>query len=130
MTYPAITPSSRKFKAPQFPVTSVVSQSGATTRRLWGSRPVQAELSLTYRNIGDDDAAAIVGHYDDCKGSITKVSLPDATWDGASSDLKSYLKLDDYGTGIDWFFSSAPTVNGVFPGVSTVQVKLIGEIRA
>ena len=130
MTYPAITPSSRQFKAPQHPVTAVVSQSGATTRRLWGSRPVQAELSLTYRNIGDDDAAAIVGHYDDCKGSITKVSLPDATWDGASSDLKSYLKLDDYGTGIDWFFSSAPTVNGVFPGVSTVQVKLIGEIRA
>ena len=130
MTYPAITPSSRKFKAPQFPVTSVVSQSGATTRRLWGSRPVQAELSLTYRNIGDDDAAAIVGHYDDCKGSITKVSLPDATWDGASSDLKSYLKLDNYGTGIDWFFSAAPTVNNIFPGVSTVQVKLIGEIRA
>ena len=130
MAYPAITPSSRQFKAPQFPVTAVVSQSGATTRRLWGSRPVQAELSLTYRNIGDDDAAAIVGHYDDCKGSIAKASLPNATWDGASADLKSYLKLDDYGTGIDWFFSSAPTVNGVFPGVSTVQVKLIGEIRA
>ena len=130
MTYPAITPSSRQFKAPSFPVTAVVSQSGATTRRLWGSRPVQAELSLTYRNIGDDDAAAIVGHYDDCKGSITKASLPDATWDGASSDLKSYLKLDDYGTGIDWFFAATPTVDNIFPGVSTVQVKLIGEIRA
>ena len=130
MTYPAITPSSRQFKAPQFPVTSVVSQSGATTRRLWGSRPVQAELSMTYRNITDDQAAEIVGHYNDCKGPITKVTLPDATWDGASSDLKSYLKLDDYGTGIDWFFAATPTVDNIFPGVSTVQVKLIGEIRA
>ena len=130
MSYPVITPSSRQFKAPQFPVTSVVSQSGATTRRLWGSRPVQAELSMTYRNITDDQAAAIVGHYNDCKGSITKVTLPDATWDGASSDLKSYLKLDDYGTGIDWFFAATPTVDNIFPGVSTVQVKLIGEIRA
>ena len=130
MGYPAITPSTRQFKAPQYAVTAVVSQSGATNRRLWGSRPVQAELSLTYRNIGDDDAAAIVGHYDDCKGSITKASLPDATWDGASSDLKSYLKLDDYGTGIDWFFAATPTVDNIFPGVSTVQVKLIGEIRA
>ena len=130
MTYPAITPSTRQFKAPQYAVTAVVSQSGATNRRLWGSRPVQAELSLTYRNIGDDDAAAIVAHYDDCKGSITKASLPDATWDGASSDLKSYLKLDDYGTGIDWFFAATPTVDNIFPGVSTVQVKLIGEIRA
>ena len=130
MTYPAITPSSRQFKAPQFPVTAVVSQSGATTRRLWGSRPVQAELSLNYRNVTDDQAAAIVGHYNDCKGPITKVTLPDATWDGASSDLKSYLKLDDYGTGIDWFFAATPTVDNIFPGVSTVQVKLIGEIRA
>ena len=130
MTYPAITPSTRQFKAPQYAVTAVVSQSGATNRRLWGSRPVQAELSLTYRNIGDDDAAAIVGHYDDCKGSIAKASLPNATWDGASADLKSYLKLDKYGKGIDWFFASPPTVDNIFPGVSTVQVRLIGEIRA
>lgn len=130
MTYPAITPSSRKFKAPQFPVTSVVSQSGATTRRLWGSRPVQAELSMTYRNITDDQAAAIVEHYDDCKGSITKVSLPDSTWAGASTKLLKQLRLDEYGTGIDWFFAATPTVNNIFPGVSTVQVKLIGEIRA
>ena len=130
MTYPAITPSSRQFKAPQFPVTAVVSQSGATTRRLWGSRPVQAELSLTYRNVTDDQAAAIVGHYDDCRGSITKATLTDETWDGASSELKKYLKLNDYGTGIDWFFASPPTVDNIFPGVSTVQVKLVGEIRA
>ena len=130
MSYPAITPSSRQFKAPSFPVTAVVSQSGATTRRLWGSRPVQAELSLTYRNIGDDDAAAIVGHYDDCKGSVIKATLTDETWDGASSDLSQYLKLTDYGAGIDWYFASAPTVDNIFPGVSTVQVKLVGEIRA
>ena len=130
MTYPAITPSSRQFKAPSFPVTAVVSQSGATTRRLWGSRPVQAELSMTYRNVTDDQAAAIVGHYDDCKGPITKASLPDATWDGASSDLRKYIELNEYGTGIDWYFAAAPTVDSIFPGVSTVQVKLIGEIRA
>ena len=130
MAYPSITPSSRQFKAPQFPVTSVVSQSGATTRRLWGSRPVQAELSLTYRNITDDQAAAIVEHYDDCKGSITKATLTAETWDGASADLKKYIKLNEYGKGIDWYFVSPPTVDNIFPGVSTVQVKLIGEIRA
>jgi len=130
MAYPAITPSSRRFKAPQFPVTAVVSQSGATTRRLWGSRAVQAELSMTYRNIPDDQAALIVEHYDDCNGPITAATLPDATWNGASADLQSFMKLDDYGTGIDWYFSNAPTVNNVFPGISTVQVAFIGEIRA
>ena len=130
MMYPAITPSTRQFKAPKYAVTAVVSQSGATTRRLWGSRAVQAELSLTYRNIGDDDAAAIVGHYEDCKGSIIKATLTDETWDGASADLKKYIKLNEYGKGIDWYFVSPPTVDNIFPGVSTVQVKLIGEIRA
>lgn len=130
MPYPAITPTSRKFVAPRWPTKAFVSQAGTTTRRLYGSEPAQADLQLIYRNIGDDDAAAIVGHYDDCKGPITSASLPDATWDGASSDLRSFLRLDDYGANIDWYFASPPNVDNIFPGVSTVQVKLIGEIRA
>ena len=130
MTYPAITPSTRQFKAPQWPVTAVVSQSGATTRRLWGSRPVQAELSMTYRNITDEQAADIVSHYDDRKGPINKVLLPSQTWSGADAKLQKWMKLTQYGSGIDWYFKEAPSVSNIFPGVSTVQVKLIGEIRA
>ena len=130
MSYPAITPTTRQFKAPKWQTTAVNSQSGSTTRRLWGSRPAQAELAMTYRNITDDQAAAIVDHYDDCKGPTIQATLPNTTWDGASSDLRGYMKLDDYGNGISWYFSGPPTVNSVFPGISTVQVRLVGEIRA
>ena len=130
MTFPNITPSKRQFKAPEWPVTSVNSQSGATSRRLWGSRGVKAELSLSYRNITDDQASMIVECYDGQKGPMLAVALPAATWSGASADLQKWMKLDEYGAGIDWYFQESPTVDSVFPGVSTVQVRLVGEIRA
>ena len=130
MAYPTITPSSRQFKAPEWPVTAVTSQSGATSRRLWGSRPAQAELSMTYRNITDDQAEGIVKCFDDQKGPMVAVPLPDETWSGASAELQNWMKLSNYGAGISWYFSSVPTVTNIFPGISTVQVKLVGEIRA
>lgn len=130
MAYPAITPSSRQFKAPEWPVTAVTSQSGATSRRLWGSRAVKAELSMTYRNVPDDQAAAIVECFDDQRGPMVAVPLPAETWSGASTELQKWMKLGEYGAGISWYFANAPTVNNIFPGVSTVQVKLVGEIRA
>ena len=130
MAYPAITPSSRKFTAPKWPVTAVVSQSGVSTRRLWGSRPAQAQLTMTYRNITDTEAADIIDYYDDRKGPISKAQLPSQTWTGADAELAKWIKLDEYGAGIDWYFADTPTVDSIFPGVSTVQVKFIGEIRA
>ena len=129
MDYPAITPTSRDFTAPRWPTKAFVSQAGTTTRRLCGSLPSQADLKLTYRNISDDQAGEIVSHYQSLKGPMGVVALPPETWMGASSDLKKYLNLTEYGAKVQWYFAAAPAVASVFPGVSTVQVKLIGEIR-
>ena len=129
MPYPAITPSSRKFVPPKWPTKAFVSQAGTTTRRLYGSLPSQAELQLTYRNITDDQASAILAHYQSLKGPMSKATLPNQTWDGASTDLKKQLNVSNY-SDVDWYFAAAPTVDSIFPGVSTVQVRLIGEIRA
>ena len=128
MAFPAITPSSRKFAAPKWPTKAFVSQAGTTTRRLYGSKPSQADLQLTYRNITDDEASAILEHYQKLKGPMSEADLSDQTWDGASGDLKKWLNVSKY-SDVDWYFAAAPTVDSVFPGVSTVQVKLIGEIR-
>ena len=129
MGFPAITPSSRKFTAPRWPTKTFVSQAGTTTRRLYGSLPSQADLQLTYRNITDDQASAILAHYQSLKGPMSKATLPNQTWDGASTDLKKQLNVSNY-SDVDWYFAAAPTVDSIFPGVSTVQVRLIGEIRA
>ena len=128
MTYPAITSSSRKFTAPRWPTKAFVSQAGTTTRRLYGSKPAQADLQLTYRNVTDDQASAILDHYQSLKGPMSKAGLPSETWDGASTELSKQLDVSDY-SDVDWYFAAAPTVDNIFPGVSTVQVKLIGEIR-
>ena len=128
MAFPAITPSSRKFVPPKWPTKAFVSQAGTTTRRLYGSKPAQADLQLTYRNITDDQASAILDHYQSLKGPMSKAGLPSETWEGASTSLSNQLNVADY-SDVDWYFAAAPTVNSVFPGVSTVQVKLIGEIR-
>ena len=128
MGFPAITPSSRKFTAPRWPTKTFVSQAGTTTRRLYGSLPSQADLQLTYRNITDDQASAILAHYQSLKGPMSKADLPNQTWDGASTDLKKQLNVSNY-SDVDWYFAAAPTVDSIFPGISTVQVRLIGEIR-
>ena len=128
MGFPAITPSSRKFTAPRWPTKAFVSQAGTTTRRLYGSLPSQADLQLTYRNITDDQASAILQHYQDLKGPMGKADLPSETWFGSSTELSKQLDVSDY-SDVDWYFAAAPTVDSVFPGVSTVQVRLIGEIR-
>ena len=129
MAFPAITPSSRKFVPPKWPTKAFVSQAGTTTRRLYGSKPALADLQLTYRNVTDDQASAILAHYQSLKGPMSKAKLPNQTWDGASTDLKKQLNVSNY-SDVDWYFAAAPTVDSIFPGVSTVQVRLIGEIRA
>jgi len=128
MPYPAITPSSRKFTPPKWPTKAFVSQAGTTTRRLYGSKPAQADLQLTYRNITDDQASAILSHYQTTKGPMGKAVLPPETWEGASTNLSNQLNASSY-SDVDWYFAAAPTVDSIFPGISTVQVKLIGEIR-
>ena len=128
MPYPAITPSSRKFTAPRWPTKAFVSQAGTTTRRLYGSKPAQADLQLTYRNVTDDQASAILDHYQSLKGPMAKAVLPPETWFGSSTKLSKQLDVSDY-SNVDWYFAAAPAVDSIFPGVSTVQVRLIGEIR-
>jgi hypothetical protein len=49
VTFPNIEPTSRSFSAPKWPTTGMTSQSGVTTRRLWGSLPSQAQLSAEFR---------------------------------------------------------------------------------
>ena len=128
MPYPAITPPSRRFVPPKWPTKAFVSQAGTTTRRLYGNKPAQADLQLTYRNVTDDQASAILEHYQSLKGPMNKAVLPSETWDGASTSLSNQIDISDYAD-IDWYFAAAPIVDNVFPGISTVQVKFIGEIR-
>jgi len=130
VTFPSIEPTARRFTAPKWPTSGITSQSGVTTRRLWGSRPSQAQLGLTFSNVTDDNAALIVQAYNSAKGATTDLTLPAIIFNGASSDLAGWLDTTSTGAGMKWFFSEEPpTVESVAPGISTVNVQLVAGLR-
>ena len=130
VTFPNIEPTSRSFTAPKWPTSGLTTQSGVTTRRLWGSRPSQAQLSLTFTNITDDNAALILDAYNSAKGATTDLSLPSIIYNGASTNLANWLSTFSTGAGMKWFFTEEPpTVESVAPNRSSVRVTLVAELR-
>jgi hypothetical protein len=130
-TFPAVQPTSRRFVAPTWPTKTQVSQSGVITRRLWGSRPSQAKLSLTFGNVNDTNTAAILSAYNSAKGSVDSLTLPTQIFAGADATLQSWLNASATGAGLLWSFSegSSPQVESVAPGRSNVAVELTAELR-
>jgi len=131
VTFPSIAPTSRGFTAPRWPTSGITSQSGVTTRRLWGSRPSQAQLSFGFDNITDDNAALIAQAYNSAKGATTDLTLPAVLFSGASSALTAWLDGSATGAGLQWFFSEEPPSieSSGSPGRSNVRVTLIAELR-
>jgi hypothetical protein len=130
VTFPNIEPTSRSFTAPKWPTSGLTTQSGVTTRRLWGSRPSQAQLSLSFDNISDDNAALILAAYHSAKGATTELTLPTALFNGASGALAGWLNTTSTGAGMKWFFAEEPpSVKSIAPNRSSVRVALVAELR-
>ena len=130
-TFPTIQPTARSFTAPAWQTTTQVSQSGVITRRLWGSRPSRATLSLQFNNISDTNTSAILDAYNSAKGSVDSLTLPDILFNGADNTLKTWLNASATGAGLLWCFTegSPPQVESVAPGRSNVTVSLTAEPR-
>lgn len=129
--FPSLTPSSRTFNAPKWPTNATTSQSGVITRRLWGSKPSQASMSLAFNNISDDNAALIVAAYHAAQGPTTEVLLPSAVLSGISAALQSGISQVTTNSGLHWFFAedNGPSIESTAPGRCNVQVDLIAELR-
>lgn len=129
-TFPSIEPTARSFTAPTWPTTTQTSQSGVITRRLWGSRPSRATLSLRFSTT-DEGTTAILRAYDNAKGSVDTLALPDILFNGASGRLRSWLDASAAGAGLVWCFTegSPPQVESIAPGRSNVTVSLTAELR-
>jgi hypothetical protein len=130
-TFPSITPTKRRFVAPTWPTKTQMSESGVITRRLWGSRPSSAKLSLTFGNVNDTDTAAILSAHNAAKGSVDSLTLPAQIFAGADANLQSWLDASATGAGLLWSFSegSSPQVESVILGRSNVTVELTAELR-
>jgi hypothetical protein len=125
MPYPTIRPTARSFSAGDYPVKTFKAQSGAEVRILYGSKRTGMTIELTYQNIADSLADDFVAHYDEVKGQFGTFALPSelrAGWGGSQS------ALDATGTGVTWRYAEAPSISSVRPGISSVQVQLVGVL--
>lgn len=127
-TFPSVTPTSRSFAAPVYPVTTYRTQSGVTVRRLWASAPSNARLSLKFNNIADADAVSILTCYNNALGSVNTVTLPSEVFTGADTALVAFLQQS--GTSLNWHFAedSPPQVESVVSGRSSVTLELIATL--
>ena len=132
--FPSIRPSARDFTMGDVPSTNYRSLSGVVFRRAYGNKQTGHTLKLTFKNIGDTSelksgsgtAKQIIDHYNSCSGTFYSFTLPDRLFDGMGSSLEGIIQAP---SSVKWRYASAPKVQSVKTGVSTVSVDLIGELE-
>ena len=124
MAFPTLTPSSRNYASGDYPVKTFRAQSGAESRILYGSRRTGMTLDLQYDNLTDANAELFLDHYDETKGTYTTFTLPTVALAGWSGNKDAI----DAATGNAWRYDGPPQITNVRPGVSSVQIKLIGVL--
>lgn len=146
-TFPSMKPTTRSFTMGDYPSRTYTSLSGAVFKRSFGNRATGYTLDLTFKNIGDTfevtegcgTVKQIVDHFRTVtNGTFKSFSLPEKVFAGLYSDepnntervnnnLNPTIKQPD---SITWRYAEPPKVQSVRSGLSTVTVKLIGEIKA
>jgi len=122
MAFPSIAPSSRNFSPGNYQVKTFKSQSGSETRVLYGSKRTGMQLALSYKNISDANAELFLDDFDAQKGTYTAFAINEelkSGWEGNSDALDSSDK---------WRYAAPPKVTQVKPGISNVQVNLVGVL--
>lgn len=93
----------------------------------YGQKPYNAQLTLTFANIDDNDAARIVDHYEERMANFSSVTFASATGlAGLGSTLSS--KVSESASGLRWRYAEPPQVESVYPGISTVTCTFTGYL--
>ena len=123
-----ITPTSRNYSPGEFPQSVFEAQNGAKTVLRYGNKRVNASLSLSFKNITDNQAAEILANYEtinsdwdylDFNGTDVLKGIEPIT-----STLKTYVRESN--SGLRWRYAKAPQVSsGTYPGVSNVSCSFV-----
>lgn len=127
VAFPSLKPSERTYAPPNYAVTTIQSQNGVVSKRLWGSQAGNAEITLGFRVISTDKAADIVQAWDATKGGIDYLILPSIILSGVGTRLAAIM-IPSTGT-LRWTFAERPNIGFVGPVWASAQVRLVGELR-
>ena len=122
--FPSITPSSRSYRPGKQPETVFRAQNGASSVIAFGNRFVDAELNMEFKNISDDKANLILEHYESVRNNDSAVFSINKGLGGMSTNLRGSVQN---GNGVlRYRYKEPPSVESVYPGVSTVRCVFIG----
>lgn len=128
VAFPALRPSSRTYTPGNYPKTEFQANNGARVTLAYGSRPVDAELALSFQNISDDDAAQILANYQAVNGTWDYVTFSGSNGlAGMTASLQAYAAEGDGGK-LRYRYSGPPQVTSVQPGISSVTCKFIAYL--
>ena len=120
-----IAPSSRSYKAGEYPQEVFESQNGSKSIIRYGNKAVNATLSLGFTNISDADALSIVTNYKSVNSDWDYVVF--GTTRGMQGvedeDLRAEIYGDDEGT--RWRYSGPPSVTSVQPDINNVSCSFV-----
>ena len=120
-----IAPSSRSFKAGEYPQSVFESQNGSKTIIRYGNKAVNATLTLGFTNISDADALSIITNYKNVNSDWDNVVF--GTTRGMQGVEDKDLRAEIYGDseGIRWRYSAPPSVTSVQPGINNVSCSFV-----
>ena len=124
--FPALTPTGRKYTPGRLPETRFQSQNGATTFVQFGGYFVNAKLELTFENVRDEDAQAILVHYRSTVADDYVTFDKNHGLGGMTDNL-----ITQVGAGkstLRYRYDGPPEVVSVYPGVSSVSCSFIGYL--
>jgi len=130
--FPSITPSSRSYSPGEYPETEFLALNGARSIVRFGANQVGHRLQLTFRNISDAEALQIVQHYATVNGDYTNATFIISNTSGPMAGVTSTglaQEMSQQGTATKWRYSNPPSVQSVYPGVSTVTCTFIGYLE-
>ena len=131
------TPTSRSYKPGKYPQSQFQATNGATTVVQYGSQCYNSELTLTYANIRDERAQQLMRLYDNVNKDWNYLiidnnppSLEDNTSGGLGGIMDGNLRdrVGEVNRTLKYRFKEPPTLTSVMPGVSTVQMNLVGYL--
>ena len=123
--FPALKPTARSFQLGQYPVKTYRAMSGAVVRRSFGNKAFGYTLELEFANVSEATVNTIIDHYNGQQGGTLLFAIEVDVFAGYTSTLQG--KVRDPG-GIAWLYAEPPSVSSVIAGISTVTVKLVGEM--
>ena len=100
--------------------------SGAVVRRSFGNKPFGVTLDLEFANVPEATVNTIIDHYNTQQGGTLGFTLPFESLPGYSDTLRAKVINS---VNIEWLYAEPPSISSVIKDISTVTVKLVGEMR-